>query len=131
MKKILIVDDERDLVDMLQLLLETFGFGVLTAYDGEAGLTLAQKEIPDLILLDVMMPKMNGYEVCRTLKKEEKTKTIPVLMLSAKVQENDKFWGMEAGASDYITKPFDAQDLLAKIRFCLDGNQVGKGSSCI
>ena len=110
------VDDEKDLVDEMSFFLESSGWEVSTALDGQEGLEKAKKEKPDLILLDILMPKLNGYQVCRELKKEEATKGIPVMMLSAKGQESNKFWGEECGADAYITKPFEKEKLLSKLR---------------
>ncbi len=119
MKKILLVDDEKDVVDTTQVLLEEKGYTVISAYDGLAGLEKAKKEKPDLILLDVMMPNLNGYQVCRELKKDPNLKSIPIVMLTSKAQESDRFWGIESGADDYISKPFDFLNLLETIKKCL------------
>ncbi len=115
-KKILIVDDERLLVMALRIRLETVGYEVISAYDGEEGLDKAQKEKPDLIILDVMMPKKSGYQVCQLLKSDEVYKHIPIIMLTAKGQKTDKEWGERAGADCYITKPFNDTELVAKIK---------------
>lgn len=119
-KKILIVDDEKDIAETTQFRLEFEGFECLMARDGEEALLKAKKESPDLILLDVMMPKMNGYQVCRLLKSDEKYRHIPIIMLTAKTQESDKFWGKESGADDYITKPFKMEKLIEKIQGYLE-----------
>lgn len=111
-RRILIVDDEADLVETIKLRLETGGYEVVTASDGAEALTKAKGDKPALILLDVMMPKLNGYQVCRELKSDSACKDIPVVMLTAKTQQTDKFWGREVGASDYITKPFEFSALL-------------------
>ncbi|MBI3018914.1 MAG: response regulator [Deltaproteobacteria bacterium] len=103
-KKILLVDDEKDLVVTIQLLLEAKGYMVVSANDGLSGLEKAKKEKPDLILLDVMMPHLNGYQLCREIKKDPHLKNTPVVMLTAKAQESDRFWGIEAGADDYRGK---------------------------
>lgn len=123
-KKILIVDDESDLVEMLRDRLESLNYQVLTAYDGKAGLEKARKEMPDLMLLDVMMPKRNGYEVCSELKMSEKTRGIVIMMLTAKIQESERFRGLKSGADEYIVKPFDMASLLAKIRKHLEDSAV-------
>lgn len=120
-KKILVVDDEGELVKGLQIRLEASGFEVIAAFDGQEGLEKARDEKPDLILLDVMMPKMNGYQVCRELKNDENTKNIVVIMLTAKGQESDKFWGKEVGANDYVIKPFESSELMEKIKELLNG----------
>lgn len=115
-KKILIVDDERDLVDLIVLRMKAEGFETLTAFDGDEALAQAIKMHPGLILLDVMMPNVNGYQVARELKKNEATKDIKIVMLTAKVGEQDRFWGMESGADEYVTKPFEMPFLVALIR---------------
>ena len=117
MAKILIVEDEPDMVMGLADNLEFENYEVLTAVDGEAGLALALKESPDLILLDVMMPKMDGFEVCKRIR--ESGSTVPILMLTAKSAEIDKIRGLELGADDYVTKPFGVRELLARIKACL------------
>ena len=115
-KKILVVDDEVDLVNTIRFSLEMEGYTVLVSYNGEDALNQAQKENPDLILLDIMLPKLDGYKVCRLLKFDEKYKHIPILMLTAKTQEKDKTLGMETGADEYITKPFDIDELMEKVK---------------
>ena len=119
-KKILIVDDEADLVETLKFPLEMEGFTVLVSYNGEDGLHQARKEKPHLILLDLMLPKLDGYKVCRLLKFDERYKHIPILMLTAKTQERDKVLGMETGANEYITKPFEMDDLVQKVKSYLN-----------
>jgi DNA-binding response OmpR family regulator len=115
-KKILVVDDEADLVETIRFPLEMEGFNVLISYNGEDALNQARKENPDLILLDLMLPKLDGYKVCRLLKFDERYKDIPILMLTAKTQEKDKIMGMETGADEYITKPFDIDELMKKVK---------------
>jgi DNA-binding response OmpR family regulator len=115
-KKILVVDDEADLVETLRFPLEMEGFNVLVSYNGEDALSQARKENPDLILLDLMLPKLDGYKVCRLLKFDERYKHIPILMLTAKTQEKDKLLGKETGANEYITKPFDIDELMKKVK---------------
>jgi len=119
-KKILVVDDEVDLVETLRFPLEMEGFNVLVSYNGEDALTQARKENPDLILLDLMLPKLDGYKVCRLLKFDERYKHIPILMLTAKTQEKDKLLGKETGANEYITKPFDIDELMKKVKAYLN-----------
>ena len=118
-EKILIVEDEKDIVKMLEYNLKKEGFRVIDARDGEDALDLAMREYPDLILLDLMLPGIDGLEVCRALKKETKTASIPIIMLTAKSQESDKVVGLELGADDYITKPFSVRELLARIKAVL------------
>ncbi len=115
MKNILIVDDEQDIVESLKFVLETAGFNCYTAFDGEEGLRLAKEIIPDLMILDVMMPKINGYKISRLLKYDSKYKEIPILMITARSQEEDKLIGEETGANEYITKPFDLDDVLKQV----------------
>ncbi len=118
-EKILIVEDEKDIVKMLDYNLKKEGFRTLSAYDGEDALDLANREHPDLIILDLMLPGMDGLEVCKVLKKENKTATISIIMLTAKSQESDKVVGLELGADDYITKPFSPRELIARIKAVL------------
>jgi len=115
-KKILVVDDEVDLVETIRFPLEAEGFNVLVAYNGEDALNQARTENPDLILLDIMLPKLDGYKVCRLLKFDEKYRNIPIIMLTARAQEKDKIIGLETGADEYITKPFDMDKLLEKVK---------------
>ena len=118
-EKILIVEDEKDIIKMLEYNLKKEGFKVIDARDGEDALDLALREYPDLILLDLMLPGIDGLEVCKALKKEAKTATIPIIMLTAKGQESDKVVGLELGADDYITKPFSPRELIARIKAVL------------
>jgi len=113
MKKILIVEDERDMVTGLKFNLEARNYIVITSYDGESGCQKALAERPDLVILDIMLPKLNGYEVCKILKKE--MPDLPIIMLTAKSQEAEIVTGLELGADDYITKPFGVLELLARI----------------
>ena len=120
-KKVFIADDESGFVATLKSRLEFEGFEITTAPAGKAALEQIPVEKPDLVLLDIMMPAVNGYQVCRELKEDPDTSSIPILMLTAKSQESDKFWGMEAGADDYMTKPFDMDELIKKIEALLGG----------
>lgn len=106
-KKILVVDDTPDIVHFLVVRLRAEGFDTLTAYNGFDGLTIAKRDKPDLIILDVMMPQLNGFQVCRKIKEEPDLVHIPILFLTAKDQPSDRFWGEEVGASAYLTKPVD------------------------
>ncbi len=119
-KKILVIDDEALLQMGVVIRLKAAGFEVLTASDGMEGLEMARKEEPDLILLDLMLPKMDGYKVCRMLKFDAKHKNIPIIMVTARAQDVDKSMGAEAGANAYITKPFDHRELLDKINELLN-----------
>lgn len=116
MKKILIVDDEADILEILKFVLEAQGYECITASDGEAGLNLAREINPDLIILDVMMPKINGYKISRLLKYDSKYKDIPILMVTARSQEEDKIIGEETGADEYITKPFQVDYVVEKVK---------------
>lgn len=118
-KKILLVDDEKDLVETVSLRLKALGYEVIAAYDGKEALEKAKKDKPDLIILDLMLPKIDGYKVCRMLKFDEKYKNIPIVMFTARAQESDKELGLQVGADEYITKPFDAVVLLTKIKALL------------
>ena len=114
-KRILLIEDEVDMVYAVTLQLEAINYEVLSATDGQTGLDMARKEKPDLIILDLMLPKMDGYKVCRMLKFDERYKKIPIIMFTARVQDQDKKLGQEVGADAYITKPFDSKTLLDKI----------------
>ena len=113
-KKILIVEDEKNIVDILAFNLGKEGYETLEAYDGEAGLKLALEADPDLILLDLMLPKMDGFDVCRSVR--AKNRSTPIIMLTAREEESDKVLGLELGADDYITKPFSMRELLARVK---------------
>lgn len=115
-KTILIADDEPDIVETLKFLLESEGYRCLTAFDGEEALKLARDNLPSLIILDVMMPKINGYKVSRLLKFDVKYKDIPILMVTARTQEEDRLIGEETGADEYITKPFDINQMLERVQ---------------
>lgn len=119
-KTVLVADDESDIVETLQFMLESDGFEVLTAYDGEEALNIARRAIPDVILLDVMMPKINGYKVSRLLKFDKKFQDIPILMITARTQEEDKLIGEETGADEYITKPFDIDFVAERVKAHLE-----------
>ena len=112
-KTILIVEDEKNIVDILRFNLQREGYRTVEAYDGADGLEKARKENPDLILLDVMLPKMIGFDVCRTLREEGNN--VPVIILTAREEEADKVLGLEIGADDYITKPFSMRELIARV----------------
>ena len=119
MQEILIIDDEKDIVSAIEYNLIIEGFKVSKAFDGHHGLKLAKDKIPQLILLDLMLPGIPGLEICKILKSETKTKNIPIIMLTAKGTETDKVVGLELGADDYITKPFSLRELLARIKAIL------------
>lgn len=122
-KRILIVEDEKNIVDILSFNLVREGYETLEAYDGVAGLQLATEQDPDLVLLDLMLPKMSGFDVCKGLRASGRS--TPVIMLTAREEENDKVLGLELGADDYITKPFEIEELLARIRAALRKRSAG------
>lgn len=113
-KTILIVEDERAIVEILKFNLKREGYSTLEALDGETGLALAREQDPDLILLDVMLPKMNGFDICAALRAEGNT--VPIIMLTAREEETDKVFGLETGADDYMTKPFSMRELMARVK---------------
>ena len=113
-RKVLIVDDERSIVDILRYNLEKNDMTAVCAYDGAEGLRLARECDPDVILLDVMLPEMDGFEVCRTLRAEGNN--VPIIMITAREEETDKVFGLELGADDYITKPFSTRELMARVK---------------
>jgi DNA-binding response OmpR family regulator len=114
--RVLIVDDEPDLLSVLHFGLEVEGFDVLEATDGEQALEMARSHQPDMIVLDLMLPRMDGYKVCRALKFDERYKRIPIFILSARSGETDRRLALDLGADDYVTKPYDMRDLVMKIR---------------
>jgi DNA-binding response OmpR family regulator len=126
-KKILVVDDEADVVEMLRLVLDKNGYEVLTATSGMDGLTQAESGLPDLILLDIMMHRMDGWEVLKLLKLDERTCAIPVVILSARAEPKDKIRGLQEGAIDYVTKPFVVRELLLKIAELVGGGGAAGG----
>ena len=114
--KVLIVDDEMYILNILDFSLDSEGFKVITAANGEDALTKANAELPDLVILDIMMPKLDGFEVCRALKAKPDTKHIPVILLSAKDRDADKQKGKEVGADLYLTKPFSPSKLVSEVQ---------------
>lgn len=114
--RVLLIEDERGLTDVLSYNLQREGFDVLVSHDGQEGLRKAQMQLPDLIILDLMLPKMDGLEVCRELRAGERTRTIPILMLTAKAEETDQVVGFTMGADDYVTKPFMIKVLMQRVR---------------
>ncbi|MCT4545125.1 MAG: response regulator YycF [Vallitalea sp.] len=113
MSKILVVDDERAIVDILKFNLQREGYTVITAYNGEEGLQIFEREQPDLVLLDIMMPKMDGLQVCKVIRNKYDT---PIIMLTARAEEVDKVLGLELGADDFVTKPFSVRELMARVK---------------
>ena len=127
--RILITEDEPNLREVLRLQLEHAGYQVLEACDGLQALDVAQREIPDLVLLDVMMPELDGYETCRRLRGQFATRNIPIIMLTAKSRYDDKVQGLEGGANDYVTKPWHAHELMLRVRNVLDWSQQQRSVS--
>lgn len=119
MERILIIDDEPHIVELIRYNLESSGYAPLEAYSGPEGLEAARREQPDLILLDLMLPGMDGLEIMRQLRGDEKLKSVPIIMLTARSEEIDKVLGLEMGADDYITKPFSVRELNARIKALL------------
>jgi phosphate regulon transcriptional regulator PhoB len=117
--KILVVDDEENIVELVKFNLENEGYQVITAYDGEEALKKVEEVHPNLIILDLMLPKLDGFDVCRQIRKDSKLSKIPIIMLSAKGEEIDKILGLELGADDYVTKPFSPRELLARVKAIL------------
>ncbi|MDY6892311.1 MAG: response regulator transcription factor [Chloroflexota bacterium] len=114
--KVLVVDDEKKIVDIVKAYLEKDGYKVVVAYDGREALTMARSQSPDLIILDLMLPEVSGWDVCRTLRAESK---VPIIMLTARDEDTDKIVGLELGADDYVTKPFNPKELLSRVRAVL------------
>ena len=121
MAKIFIVDDSATELHVLAKILQQAGHQALTAADGEAGIAAAKSQAPDAILMDVVMPGINGFQATRKLSRDPKTRHIPVLMVTTKDQETDKIWGMRQGAVEYLVKPVDAKQLVAKINAVMAG----------
>jgi two-component system phosphate regulon response regulator PhoB len=118
-KTVLTIDDEKDLIELVRYNLEREGFRVRGALDGETGLAMALQEKPDVVLVDLMLPGMDGLEVCRRLRADSRTAAIPLIMLTAKAGESDRVVGLELGADDYVTKPFSPRELTARVRALL------------
>ena len=116
MSRVLVVDDDPGIVKLVRAYLEQAGFAVLTASDGKRAMQIARNDKPDLVILDLMLPEMDGWDVCRALRKES---DVPIIMLTARVEESDKLIGLELGADDYVTKPFSPRELVARVRSVL------------
>jgi DNA-binding response OmpR family regulator len=128
-RTILVIDDEPELVKLLDYNLTKAGYLVLSARDGENGLATARKHSPDAIILDVMMPGLDGWEVCKRLRQDPATSALPVLMLTAKADEGDRVLGLELGADDYVTKPFGVRELLARVKALLRRSEAASAST--
>lgn len=124
--RILIVDDEPDLLTVLKIGLETEGYEVVSASDGEQGLALARQVMPDLMVLDLMLPRMDGYKVCRTLKFDERYRRIPIFILSARSGETDRRLALELGADEFHSKPYNMRELVARIRARIEAARGGR-----
>lgn len=125
--KILVVDDEKKIVDIVRAYLEREGYQVMAAYEGKSALDMARKQSPDLIVLDLMLPEISGWDICRTLRKESE---VPIIMLTARDETTDKIVGLELGADDYVTKPFDPKELVSRVKAVLrraESKMVPKG----
>jgi len=116
---VLVIDDERDLIELVSYNLKKEGYLVKGAYDGESGLAMAVRDLPDIVLVDLMLPGIDGLDVCRRLRSETRTARIPIIMLTAKSAESDRIVGLELGADDYVTKPFSPRELAARIKAVL------------
>jgi two-component system phosphate regulon response regulator PhoB len=125
MKSILIIEDEEDIVALVEYHLRQSGFTVIRALDGPSGLERARKELPSLIILDLMLPGMDGKDICRALKSNPLTQSLPILMLTAKGEEADRVIGFELGADDYVTKPFSPRELVLRVKAILRRKEVG------
>jgi two-component system phosphate regulon response regulator PhoB len=126
MKPILIIEDEKDIVDLVTYHLKQSGYSAIIALDGPSGLENARKEHPSLIILDLMLPGMDGKDICRALKSNPLTQSIPILMLTAKAEEMDRLIGFELGADDYVTKPFSPRELVLRVKAILRRKEVGQ-----
>jgi two-component system alkaline phosphatase synthesis response regulator PhoP len=115
-KNILVVEDEKDIIEVLRYYLEKDNYRVHVAEDGFTALEIAEKVVPNLVILDLMLPRLDGTEVCKRLKADERLRDIPIIMLTAKAEEADKIRGLETGADDYVTKPFSAKELMARVK---------------
>ena len=119
MDRILVVDDDHDIVRLVRSYLEKAGYEILTAYDGESALRIIRAEKPQLLILDLMLPDRDGWDVAKIVRAEEKIAATPIIMLTARVEDNDKIVGLEIGADDYITKPFNPREVVARVRALL------------
>jgi two-component system alkaline phosphatase synthesis response regulator PhoP len=124
MDRILVVDDDRDIVRLVRSYLEKAGYEILTAYDGETALQILRAEKPQLVILDLMLPDRDGWDVARVVRSDPQVKLTPIIMLTAKVEDTDKIIGLEIGADDYITKPFNPREVVARVRALLRRSQM-------
>src|SRR6202051_1243829 len=119
MKRILIIEDDRDIVELVRYNLANEGFQVNAAFDGSSGLNTLKKTPPDLLLLDLMLPKLSGLDICREIRRDDSLNRLPILMLTARGDEADRVVGLEMGADDYVTKPFSPRELIARVKALL------------
>jgi len=124
--RILVVDDDRDIVRLVRSYLEKAGYQILTAYDGETALQILKAEKPQLLILDLMLPDRDGWDVARLVRSDPQLSTTPIIMLTARVEDNDKIVGLEIGADDYITKPFNPREVVARVRALLRRSHIHK-----
>lgn len=128
MQRILIVEDERDIADLIAFNLERAGYAVMKAHDGITGAQIAIQERPDLMILDLMLPGQDGYAVFKELRRDARSRTIPVIMLTARAQTEDRIQGLEAGADDYLTKPFSPKELILRVQAVLKRSEPAPGA---
>lgn len=126
--RVLIVEDEPSMVELLRYNLESEGFEVKSAYDGEEAMLLIEEQTPDLVLLDWMLPKLSGIEICRQLRRNQEFRNLPVIMITARGEESDRIRGLDVGADDYVSKPFSPAELLARVRAVLRRNNPNMDS---
>jgi DNA-binding response OmpR family regulator len=125
MKRILIIEDDRDIIELVRYNLEQEGFSLSAVRDGLLGLEQVKKSPPDLLLLDIMMPRLSGLEICKAIRRDEKLNRLPILMLTARGDESDRVVGLELGADDYVTKPFSPRELVARVKALLRRSEMG------
>src|ERR1700687_86323 len=128
MKRVLLIEDDRDIVELVRYNLEREGFQVAAANDGATGLVQVRKTPPDMLLLDLMLPKLSGLEICRDIRRDQTLNRLPILMLTARGEEADRVVGLEMGADDYVTKPFSPRELVARVKALLRRAEPGTPS---
>jgi len=129
MSRILVVDDDKEIVRLVRSYLEKAGYSIMTAYDGETALHTLRRERPDLLILDLMLPDRDGWDLTRLIRADKSLEEIPIIMLTARVEDSDKIVGLEIGADDYITKPFNPREVVARVRALLRRSQRGTGGN--
>ena len=128
MERILLVDDDKEIVRLLRSYLEKAGFSVFCAYNGETALHILRQEKPDLLVLDLMLPDRDGWDITRLIRSDHQLAATPIIMLTARVEDNDKIVGLEIGADDYVTKPFNPREVVARVRALLRRSQLDRGA---